>query len=66
MQIVKIWHYLPQLLKKHSNGKTNYSLLCEARENIYKQYYNDIEFPAATAIGIEGNKILIYFLSVSP
>ena len=63
MQIVKIWHYLPQLLKKHSNGKTNYSLLCEARENIYRQYYNDIEFPAATAIGIEGNKILIYFLA---
>ncbi len=63
MQMVKIWHYLPQLLKKQSNGKTNYSLLCEAREIAYKLYYDDIKFPAATVIGIEGSKILIYFLA---
>ena len=63
MSIVKIWHYLPQLLKTYNDKKTNYSLLCEAREIVYKNYYKDLSYPAATVIGIEGNKILIYFLA---
>lgn len=63
MSIVKIWHYIPQLLKTYNDKKTNYSLLCEAREIVYKNYYKDLSYPAATVIGIEGNKILIYFLA---
>ena len=63
MKIVKIWHYLPQLLKKYSNQKTNYSVLCEARENVYKSYYKDFNYPTATVIGIEEDKVLIYFLA---
>ena len=63
MNIVKIWHYIPQLLKIYNDKKTNYSLLCEAREIAYKNYYKDFRYPAATVIGIEGNKILIYFLA---
>ena len=65
MSIIKIWHYLPQLLKTYADSKTNYSLLCEAREVIYKEKYKDSSFPAATVIGIEGNKILIYFLAAA-
>ena len=65
MTIVKIWHYVPDLLKKYSNKKTNYSLLCESREDIYKKYYKDLSYPAATVIGIDGGKVLIYFLAVS-
>ena len=63
MNLIKIWHYIPQLLKPYSDNKTNYSLLCEAREIIYKEKYKDSSFPAATVIGIGGNKILIYFLA---
>ena len=65
MNLIKIWHYLPQLLKPYSDKKTNYSLLCEAREIVYKEKYKDSCFPAATVIGIEGNKILIYFLAAA-
>ena len=64
MKIIKIWHYLPQLLKKYDNGKTNYSLLCESREIVYKKNFKNHNYPAATAIGIGRNKILIYFLAV--
>ena len=53
------------MLKKYSNKKTNYSLLCESREDIYKKYYKDLSYPAATVIGIDGGKVLIYFLAVS-
>ena len=63
MSIVKIWHYLPELLKQYADKKTNYSLLCESREEIYKNLYRNSDYPAATVIGIEGNKILIYFLA---
>ena len=63
MKIIKIWHYLPQLLEKYDNGKTNYSLLCESREVVYKKYFENFSYPAATAIGIGQNKILIYFLA---
>ncbi|MEL0101874.1 MAG: hypothetical protein VW837_00105 [Gammaproteobacteria bacterium] len=63
MQIVKIWHYIPELLKTYDHKKTNYSLLCESREIIYKKYYQDQCYPAATVIGIEGKKILIYFIA---
>lgn len=65
MSIVKIWHYLPELLKLYVNNKTNYSLLCESREELYRKFYKNSDYPAATVIGIEGNKILIYFLAVS-
>ena len=65
MDIIKIWHYFPDLLKSYSDKKTNYSLLCEAREIIFKDYYTDFSYPAATVIGIEGDKILIYFLAAS-
>ena len=63
MRIIKIWHYFPQLLKKYENKKTNYSLLCESREIVYKKYFKNQNYPAATAIGIGGNKILMYFLA---
>ena len=65
MRIVKIWHYLPELLKAYPDKKTNYSLLCESREEIYRNFYKNSDYPAATVIGIEGNKILIYFLAAS-
>ena len=39
--------------------------MCEAREKVYKNFYKNSDYPAATVIGIEGNKILIYFLAVS-
>ena len=65
MQIVKIWHYIPELLKIYDHKKTNYSLLCESREIIYKEYYKNQCYPAATVIGIEGNKILIYFIAAN-
>ena len=41
------------------NNKTNYSLLCESREELYRKFYKNSDYPAATVIGIEGNKILI-------
>ena len=63
MEIVKIWHFIPELLSKYDNDKTNYSLLCESREVVYNSHFNDFNFPAATAIGIEGKKILIYFFA---
>lgn len=65
MSIVKIWHYLPELLKSCPDKKTNYSLLCESREEVYRNFYRNSDYPAATVIGIEGNKILIYFLAAS-
>ena len=65
MRIIKIWHYFPQLLKKYDNKKTNYALLCESREVVYKKYFKNQNYPAATAIGISGNKILMYFLASS-
>ena len=65
MSIVKIWHYFPELLKLYPDKKTNYSLLCEAREVIYKELYDNSNFPAATVIGIEGDKILIYFFAAA-
>ena len=63
MEIVKIWHFIPELLSKYNNDKTNYSLLCESREIVYKDYFKNFNFPAATAIGIKGKKILIYFFA---
>jgi len=63
MTVLKIWHYLPKLLHDYDNKKTNYSLLCEARESIYKLIYTNCNYPAATVIGIKGENILIYFLS---
>ena len=33
--------------------------------NAYKKYYKDLSYPAATVIGIDGEKVLIYFLAVS-
>ena len=56
MEIVKIWHFIPELLSKYDNDKTNYSLLCESREVVYNSHFNDFNFPAATAIGIKGKK----------
>ena len=61
MEIVKIWHFIPELLSKYHNDKTNYSLLCESREVVYKSHFNDFNFPAATAIGIKGKKNLNLF-----
>ena len=63
MKLVKIWHYIPDLLKVYKNKKTNYSLLCEARENVYKEHYKNFNYPAATVIGTNSDKILIYFFS---
>jgi len=64
MRLIKIWHYIPDLLKVYRNKKTNYSLLCEARESIYKKYYKNLNYPAATVIGTNSNNILVYFFSV--
>ena len=50
MKLIKIWHYLPQLLKPYSDNKTNYSLLCEAREIVYKKKYKDSDFPAEDSL----------------
>ena len=63
MKVLKIWHYLPKLLDDYDNKKTNYSLLCEARESVYKSIYTKCNYPAATVIGIKGENILIYFFS---
>ena len=43
MKVLKIWHYLPKLLDDYDNKKTNYSLLCEARESVYKSIENSRE-----------------------
>ena len=64
MRLIKIWHYIPDLLKVYKNKKTNYSLLCEARESIYKEYYKNLNYPAATVIGTNSDNILVYFFSV--
>ena len=37
---IELGIFMPKLLKNYSNEKTNYSLLCEARENVYKKNYN--------------------------
>ncbi len=65
MKVLKIWHYFPKLLDEYDNKKTNYSLLCEARESVYKSIYTNCNYPAATVIGIKGENILIYFFSAA-
>ena len=65
MKLIKIWHYIPQLLRKYKNNKTNYSLFCDAREVIYKKYHNNLSYPAATVIGIEGKKLIMYFIAAN-
>ena len=61
--IAKIWHYIPHFLKKRSDGKNNYDLMCEVRKKIYAKNRISDCYPASTAVSIKNTNLVIYFIA---
>lgn len=69
-QIVRFWNYIPQVLSKiDASEVTAYQLFNTGRYNAYRAFYGDpfenIEAPAASAVGTFENIFKIEFLAIS-
>ena len=64
-RLIKLWHFIPNLLDINEINKSTYTIFCEEREKLYKAFFTNNNYPAATVVGTKGKKIIIYFIASS-
>lgn len=63
--LIRMWNYIPSI---HTvDGIDRYQHFCQARHNAFAERFEDIKtiLPAATAVGIEGEWLHIYFIAAN-
>ena len=64
-RLIKLWHFIPNLLDINEINKSTYTIFCEEREKLYQDFFTNNNYPAATVVGTKGKKIIIYFIASS-
>lgn len=61
--LARVWNFIPSIHIK--DGIDRYQHFCQARHNAFESHYNDMKaaLPAATAVGIEGEWLHLYFIA---
>jgi len=61
--LARIWNYIPDIHAQQ--GIDRYQHFCEARHHAFAGHYHDYKgvLPAATAVGIEGRYLHLYFIA---
>ena len=62
-KLLRVWHFVPQI-NEFENALENYQAFCSGRAEAFEEA-NEQEFPAASATGIVGHKLIIIFQSAS-
>ena len=60
----RVWHYVP-FINHETDQLENYKSFCKARSLAFEAFYGerfDVELPAASAVGIDDNRLVIYFI----
>ena len=63
--LFRIWNYVPYI-NKETLGLENYKSFCKGRSLAFEAFYGNsfnVELPAASAVGIDDNKLVIYFIA---
>jgi len=63
--LFRLWNYVPYI-NKETLGLENYKSFCKGRSLAFEAFYGkdfNVELPAASAVGIDDNKLVIYFIA---
>jgi len=63
--LYRIWHYVP-FINQETQGIENYRSFCKGRSLAFEHYLGsdfDRKLPAASAVGIDDTKLVMYFLA---
>jgi chorismate lyase / 3-hydroxybenzoate synthase len=63
--LYRVWHYVPYI-NEETSSLENYRSFCKARSLAFEAFYGegfDVELPAASAVGIDDNHLVMYFLA---
>ena len=63
--LFRIWNYVPYI-NKEASGLENYKSFCNGRSLAFEAFYGknfNVELPAASAVGIDDNKLVLYFIA---
>jgi chorismate lyase/3-hydroxybenzoate synthase len=63
--LFRVWHYVP-FINQETLGLENYKSFCKGRSLAFEAFYGEnftIKMPAASATGIEDNKLVMYFIA---
>ncbi|MCG8367385.1 MAG: hypothetical protein MJA27_29125 [Pseudanabaenales cyanobacterium] len=61
----RVWHYVP-FINQETDRLENYKSFCKARSLAFEAFYGegfDGELPAASAVGINDNRLVMYFIA---
>lgn len=63
--LFRIWNYVPYI-NEETEGLENYKSFCKGRSLAFETFYGhnfDVKLPAASAVGINDNKLVLYFIA---
>ena len=63
--LYRVWHYVP-FINQETDRLENYKSFCKARSLAFEAFYGedfDGVLPAASAVGINDNRLVIYFIA---
>ncbi|NEO97451.1 MAG: hypothetical protein F6K58_01795 [Symploca sp. SIO2E9] len=63
--LFRVWHYVP-FINDETSALENYKSFCKARSLAFEAFYGEdfnIELPAASAVGINDNNLVMYFIA---
>lgn len=63
--LFRVWNYVPYI-NKETLGLENYKSFCKGRSLAFEAFYGkdfNVKLPAASAIGINDNKFVLYFIA---
>jgi chorismate lyase/3-hydroxybenzoate synthase len=61
---VRMWNYVGDI-NDHDEGRERYQLFCAGRHDAFLAagYHHDVDLPAASAVGMRGRGLIVYFLA---
>ena len=63
--LFRVWNYVPYI-NEEALGLENYKSFCKGRSLAFEAFYGEdfnIKMPAASAVGINDNKLVVYFIA---
>ena len=63
--LFRVWNYVPYI-NEETEGLENYKSFCKGRSLAFEKFYGqnfNVKLPAASAVGINDNKLVLYFLA---
>lgn len=61
---VRMWNYVGDI-NEHDEERERYQLFCAGRHEAFLEagYHHDVDLPAASAVGMRGRGLIVYFLA---